>query len=304
MEIEGKVGTRWYLWLTRSQSVVFYCIDPSRSAAVPGAHFAGLQAENVIIVCDRYSAYKKLARLAANIVLAFCWAHVRRDFLDAGRAFPELEEWALQWKESIGALYHLNGLRLEHRDPERPLTEQSDAFNQHHEALKSGLQLMHDEATRIVAEDDDSAPAAMLSRSARARRKKVLQSLLEHWPGLTVFVEHPGCPMDNNRGENSIRNPVTGRKNYYGSGSIWSAQLAATLFSILQTLGLWGINPRRWLRLYLQACAENGGKAPRSIDSFLPWSMDEERRAELTRPVPLHGPRATPTDAVPINDSS
>jgi transposase len=41
--------------------------------------------------------------------------------------------------------------------------------------------------------------------------------------------------MDNNRGENSIRNPVTGRKNYYGSGSIWSAQLAATLFSILQT---------------------------------------------------------------------
>jgi len=72
--IEGKVGTRWYLWVTRSPSVVFYCIDPSRSAAVPGAHFAGLQADKVIIVCDRYSAYKKLARLAANILLAFCWA--------------------------------------------------------------------------------------------------------------------------------------------------------------------------------------------------------------------------------------
>jgi len=37
VELEGKVGTRWYLWLTRSASVVFYCIDPSRSAAVPGA---------------------------------------------------------------------------------------------------------------------------------------------------------------------------------------------------------------------------------------------------------------------------
>jgi transposase len=75
VEIEGKVGTRWYLWVTRSPSVIFYCIDPSRSAAVPGAHFAGLQADGkVIIVCDRYSAYKKLARLAANILLAFCWA--------------------------------------------------------------------------------------------------------------------------------------------------------------------------------------------------------------------------------------
>ncbi|MEN8260834.1 MAG: transposase [Pseudomonadota bacterium] len=40
VEIEGKVGTRWYLWVTRSKSVVYYTIDPSRSAAVPGAHFA------------------------------------------------------------------------------------------------------------------------------------------------------------------------------------------------------------------------------------------------------------------------
>jgi transposase len=316
--IEGKVGTRWYLWVTRSPSVVFYCIDPSRSAAVPGAHFAGLQNDQVIIVCDRYSAYKKLARLADNILLAFCWAHVRRDFLDAGRGFAELEAWALQWKERIGALYHLNGLRLEHWDPERPLTEQSAAFNQHHEALQQALQRIHDEATRIVApepvgaqtgdsadrEAQQSAPEAELSKSAQTKQKKVLQSLLDHWSGLTVFVEHPEVPMDNNAAENSIRNPVTGRKNYYGSGSIWSAELAATLFSTLQTLVLWGINPRHWLRRYLQACAENGGKPPPNLDPFLPWSMDKARRAALSRPHPPHAPPASPTERVPIHDSS
>jgi transposase len=102
VELPEKVGTRWYLWVTRSPSVVFYCIDPSRSAAVPGAHFAGLQNEKAIIVCDRYSAYKKLARLADGIVLAFCWAHLRRDFLEAGRAFAPLERWALECKEVIG----------------------------------------------------------------------------------------------------------------------------------------------------------------------------------------------------------
>ena len=222
---------------------------------------------------------------------------MRRDFLDAGRAFAELEEWALQWKEHIGTLYHLNRLRLEHWNPERPLTEQSDAFNQHHEALNSALQLMHDEATRIVTPDTAGAQTGdsadregqhnvpvELSKSAQTRPKKVLQSLLDHWSGLTVFVEHPEVPMDNNRGENTIRTPVNGRKNYYGSGSLWSAQLAATLFSILQTLVLWGINPRRWLTLYLQAYADNGGKAPPCIDPFLPWSMDEQRRAQLTRP--------------------
>ncbi len=316
--IEGKVGTRWYLWVTRSPSVVFYCIDPHRSAAVPGAHFAGLQHDKVIIVCDRYSAYKKLARLAANILLAFCWAHVRRDFLNAARAFAELEPWALAWTERIGTLYHLNKRRLEQWDPERALTEQCEAFDQHHEELKNTLQRMHDEATRMVAsrtagvENDESVeiegppstPGAKLSKRAQTKQKKVLQSLLDHWSGLTLFVEHPEVPMDNNRAENTLRTPVTGRKNYYGSASLWSAELAATLFSILQTLGLWGINPRHWLMRYLNACAHNGGKAPRNIDPFLPWMMGEARRAELTRPYPSQAPPASRTDSVPIHGSS
>ena len=315
VEIEGKVGTRWYLWVTRSKSVVYYCIDPSRSAAVPGAHFAGLQNDKVIIVCDRYSAYKKLARLMVNILLAFCWAHVRRDFLDAGRAFTELEAWALEWKERIGTLYHLNKQRLEYWDCERALTEQSDAFKRQHEALKDALQCMHRDATSVVnpdacgAQTDDEADAesedsGKLSKSAQTKQKKVLTSLLIHWAGLTVFVDNPQVPMDNNLGEQSIRHPVTGRKNYYGSGSIWSALLTATLFSILQTLGLWGINSRCWLTLYLNACAENGGKAPENIDPFLPWLMDEARRAELTRPYPSYAPPDQSPEPPPIHDSS
>jgi transposase len=309
VDVPGKVGTRWYLWVTRSPSVIFYCIDPSRSAAVPGAHFAGLQADKAIIVCDRYSAYKKLARLALNILLAFCWAHVRRDFLDAGRALRELEGWALEWKERIGTLYHLNRLRLEQWDHKRPLAEQSDAFHRHHEAVQGQLQRMQEEATRTLAQNEEDAhgegaaraPGADLSKSARTKQKKVLSSLLEHWSGLSVFVEHPEVPMDNNPGENSIRTPVTGRKNYYGSGSLWSAQFAAMLFAILQTLVLWGINPRHWLRCYLAACAENGARAPQAIDPFLPWAMDEARRAALSRPDPS---RAPPAEPPPIDDSS
>jgi transposase len=319
VEVEGKVGTCWYLWVTRLPSVVFYCIDPHRRAAVPGAHFAGLQQDKVIIVCDRYSAYKKLARLAANILLAFCWAHVRRDFLGAARTFPELEPWALAWIERIGTLYHLNKRRLEQWDSERALTEQSEAFHQqHHKDLKDTLQRMHDEATLMVVscpagmendksvaiEGPPSTPGAELSKRAQTKQKKVLQSLLDHWSGLTLFVEHPEVPMDNNRAEHTLRTAVNGRKNYYGSASLWSAELAATLFSILQTLGLWGINPRHWLTRYLQACADNGGKAPRNIEPFLLWSMDEARRAELTRPYPSQAPPASRTDSVPIHDRS
>jgi len=89
--------------------------------------------------------------------------------------------------------------------------------------------------------------------------------------------------MDNNSAERSIRNPILGRKNYYGSGSIWSAELSAMLFSIFQTLILWGINPRTWLRSYLKISEQNTGQAPESLSEFLPWEMTDERRQYLTK---------------------
>ena len=93
--VEGKTGHRWYLWVMRSASVVYYRMDPTRSAAVPLEHFADLISKKVIVICDRYSGYKKLARLNLAITLAFCWAHVRRDFLDLARSHPDFKEWGL-----------------------------------------------------------------------------------------------------------------------------------------------------------------------------------------------------------------
>ena len=110
--------------------------------------------------------------------------------------------------------------------------------------------------------------------------------------------------MDNHLGENSIRTPVNGRKNDYGSGSLWSAQLAAMLFAILQTLVLWDINPRHWLRCYLTACAENDASAPQDLDPFLPWAMNETHRTALSRPYPSRAPPATPAEPTPIHDSA
>jgi len=92
--------------------------------------------------------------------------------------------------------------------------------------------------------------------------------------------------IDNNTAERILRNPVVGRKNYYGSGSVWSAHLAASIFSVVQTILLWGLNPHHWLSAFLQACADNGGQSPTDLSSFLPWQMTAERRAELTQPAP------------------
>jgi len=79
VDIEGKAGHRWYLWVFHSPEVVHYVLDKSRAAHIIDAELAGVVAG--IISCDRYSGYKKFARLHPGIELAFCWVHQRRDFL-------------------------------------------------------------------------------------------------------------------------------------------------------------------------------------------------------------------------------
>lgn len=276
-EVEGKTGHRWYLWVTRSASVVFYRMAPGRGADVPKAHCAKLQKDlvAVVLVCDRYSAYKCLAKDEAMIILAYCWAHVRRDFLTAARSWPEFESWMWAWVEDIGELYRLNAARLDVWDPMVPLHQQPAAFVERHLDLKSHLSQMQERYEAHLQEPN-------LHRA----KHKVLNSLHNHWDGLTVFVERPEVAMDNNTAERVLRTPVVGRKNYYGSGSVWSAHLAAMMFSVLQTVLLWDLNPHHWLTAFLQACADHGGKTPTDLNAFLPWQMTPERRAELARPVP------------------
>ena len=140
------------------------------------------------------------------------------------------------------------------------------------------------EAMRVQAMEELSDP------KLRQPCRKVLESLQEHWTGLIRFVDDPRIPMDNNASERAGRGPAVARKNFYGSGSLWSGRLAATMFSLFATLAHWKLNPRLWLTWYLESCAAAGGKAPEDIQPFLPWNLSAERRAALamrtTTPAP------------------
>jgi len=262
--VEGKVGSLWYLWVFHAEEVVVFVLATGRSHAVPEKHFGPV--EGGIVVADRYSAYPAIDKVKAGlIVLALCWAHQRRDFVELARSWPNQKEWALGWLKRIGALYHLNDRRLE-------LREDSEGFEQRDRDLRAAAAAMSAQAEQELKET-----------SLHPARRKVLESLGEHWTGLTVFVEHPEVPMDNNTAERAERGPVVGRKNYYGSGSVWAGRLAAMMFSLFQTLERWQLNPRAWLTWYLEACAASGGKVPADLASYLPWNLSAERREQLQR---------------------
>jgi len=260
--VEGKAGYRWYLWVFRSDDAVAFVLDPSRSHATPEGHL-GDTAEGILNV-DRYSAYKALALVkAGQVILAFCWAHVRRDFLGVARAWPAQQRWALGWVTAIAELYHCNERRLEVR-------EDSEAFAQRDLDLRAAVAAL--EARRA---------AALAEPGLHPAREKVLVSLGEHWSGLTVFVEHSEVPMDNNAAERALRGAVVGRKNYAGSGALWSGRLLAVMLSLLGTLGRWRLNARAWLTRYCEACAAAGGQAPAEAERWLPWNLSEAERQAL-----------------------
>jgi transposase len=299
--VEGKTGYRWWLWVTRSLQVIYFTIDSTRSAAIPMAHFAGLQAKKVVMVCDRYSAYKMLARLNEAIILAFCWVHVRRDFINLGIKFPSLKEWGEEWVVDIGKLYHLNKLRLAQWQENLPFDQQNELFKKVQQQLEKHIEYMKERCEELLMADvavrtTVKLPPAMKAKSKKPSephpqelheaQRKLLASLQRHWHGLIVFVTLPYVPMDNNLGEQAIRGPVVGRKNFYGSCSEWSAELTAMMYTQLLTVEHWGLNPPHWLEDYLKACAINGGAAPADLAPFLPWKMSEERRQHLCKPSP------------------
>ena len=163
----------------------YFHIDPSRSAAAAAKLF-GETAPDTVLVCDRYSAYKKLAReLAGRVVLAWCWSHQRRNFIDCAAGQVELTQWCETWLGDIAGIYRLNKKRLSHYKP--GLEQQDEAFEAAQRALETEIERLFATATQQLS-----------ARHKTAREAKPLRSLLNHREGLSVFLQRPEVPMDNN----------------------------------------------------------------------------------------------------------
>jgi transposase len=136
---------------------------------VPEGHFPA-DAEMVLMV-DRYSAYKAMAQVKrGDVVLVFCWAHVRRDFVKVGKGWPEHKEWALAWLRRIRTLYRHDRRR---RDAKAGGVEFTTADVE----LRQTVASMQTQAAAESADPKLPTPCG-----------QVLTSLQEHWSGLTRFL--------------------------------------------------------------------------------------------------------------------
>jgi transposase len=202
------------------------------------------------LVCDGLAVYSSLVERrkapgATPITLANCWAHVMRRFRDAAKDFPVAGEMM----KLIGGLYEID---------KRAGPFPGDAM-----VRKRRAKYRSKESPAVLAKIRRLAlklremPRDLSVQSASAY-------LLNHWPGLTVFVKNPDVPLDNNGCERDLRQLVQGRKNHYGSGSNRGLMTSAVLYSLIQTCLKLGVDPE----LYLVEAVRRGRANPPEI--YLP----------------------------------
>lgn len=91
VEKAGKIGYNWWLWVFSGRLTTVFVLDPSRSARVPRDHLpwdqVPLSGEGPrTLISDFYVVYRLLGDTIRN---AWCWAHIRRKVVEAGRSVPD-----------------------------------------------------------------------------------------------------------------------------------------------------------------------------------------------------------------------
>lgn len=233
----------WYVWGLSSELGTYYHFDPSRAKAVP----AGLLGNYCgAVMCDGYPAYQALAREGPSITLCFCWAHVRRAFLEALPAYPQCQV-AL---DLICALYQIERQLPSHQGQHEPERTALLALRTEHRQQHSAPILCE---LWQWAEQQEALPQSSLRKAIN-----YMQSL---GPGLIRFAQDGRLPLDNNAIERDLRGVVVGRKNHYGSRSERGTQVAAILYSLIETAKHYGVPESVYLRRVTEHALKNPGSS-------------------------------------------
>jgi transposase len=244
-------------WGGTDPPAVAYTYAPGRGAVHALKLLDGYRG---IVQCDGYAAYKTIANAASGeaITLAFCWSHLRRRFFDIAESGPA--PIASEALARIAALYAIEkAIRGRSADERRAVRQtRSKPFVL---ALKAWFA---QQLTRV---------------SGKATIAEHIRYGLNHWDGLTRFLDDGRIELDTNIVERSIRPLVLNRKNALFAGHDQGAENWACIASLIETCKLCGVEPQAYLTDVLTKLV-NLWPASR-LDELMPWAWAAERGRSL-----------------------
>ena len=236
-------------WGSKAPPAVAYSYAPGRGGKYVQTLLEGFSG---ILQVDGYDGYNILARpdrACGPVMLAYCWAHLRRRFYEIAVKGPApIAQKAL---ERIQKLYRIEA-EIRGQPPEKRLAARQERSRPEIEELKSWFE---DSLKRL--------PKASAVRDA-------MNYGLNQWDGLIHFLDDGRIEIDSNTVERSIRPITLNRKNALFAGHDQGAQNWAIIASLLETCKLNNVNPLAWLADVLTKLVSRW--PAKRIDELMPWA--------------------------------
>jgi hypothetical protein len=177
-------------WCGPSYPAVAYIYSENRKSLRPAEHLSGSKG---VLQVDGYNGFRRLARDRADqsIRLAFCWAHMRREFFQyhASTKSPLAAEVLAR----IAALYAIEAEIRGHPPEQRQRVRQ--------ERSRPIVEALHEWLHANIGRVSGSSDLA-----------KAIRHAIRHWPGLVAFLDDGRIEMDSNTVARAIRpHALTGR---------------------------------------------------------------------------------------------
>ncbi len=217
------------MWVLSNQAGSYYLFDPTRSAAVADELLKGFGG---CVLTDKYGGYKHFRDLK-NITWGLCWAHARREFFDLHEAYPDVVENII--------------LKID------KLCE----FEREAKTWENLKVIRESKSKLMLAEIKNDLEIIQRDFFDQSELCKAANYILTGWVEFTAFTENMALPLTNNDAERALRHAVLGRKNFNGSKTINGADVAATLYSVIESCKKVELDPINYMKYVITANQKN-----------------------------------------------
>jgi transposase len=224
---------------------VWFAYSPNRQGLHPKAHLAGFSG---VLQADAFAGYDALFA-DGTVKEVACMAHARRKIHDlhVRKVTPTTTE-ALR---RIGELYAIEAKIRGQLSDERARIRQQQA-----RPLLDSLEVWLRER--------------LLTLSTQSDTTKAINYMLNQWQALIYYCDDGVAEIDNNIAENALRGCCLGRKNFLFLGADSGGERAATMYSLIGSARMNGIDPEAYLRHLFTHIADH---PINRIDELLPWNI-------------------------------
>ena len=189
-----------------------------------------------ILQTDGYVGYDRSAKSAA--VHAGCWAHVRRNFVDAVKVSPQ-DTVAAEFVRQMDALFAVD---------REAAVKKMDREERH--------RLRQEKAAPLVAAIHAKLLAVLPTVLPKSKMGEAVGYALGQWERVKAFLGHPEIELSNNLAESSMRPVAVGRKNWLHVGSVEAGPRVAAILSVVESCRRLGIPVREYLAEVLPGLAD------------------------------------------------